>query len=307
MTSETTCEIDRLAECDKANLSESKRALLNLNTNSLAATDECAQLLENIGLSFGQACDYDKYNDQLNDWMKTQSGSAEEKFHFLEQATLIGQVGGTDPVAEAKGALVKACSVVARAYLLLRLRRDFLFGLTDLLRLRLTSAIGYLRVQTESIAILALLGGDSAMAVDWLNTCSRDEGKEFYKKYHRRIVEKLKELDLYDYYEDGSNMSLHSRVFGVAPGIGIGKKGVPQGRIKLTYQEVDDAVILFLWFCVYLRAHERMIKKLPEALPEVEFRKIEVRRYEEVVESLWSTLRPLYRQKRGKALPSFLS
>jgi hypothetical protein len=207
----------------------------------------------------------------------------------------------------AKDAVEKAYSVVARIYLLLRLRRDFLFGLADLLRLRLTTAIGYLRVQAESIAALALMGGDPALARDWLATCSRSEGKEFYRKHHQRIVQKLKQLDLYDYYEDGSNMSLHSRAFGVAPGIIIGEKGSPQGHIKLTYQEIDDAVILFLWFCVYLRAHEKMIKKLLEALPEVDFAQTEVRRYEEMVESLWLTLRPLYIRKRNKGLQEFLS
>jgi hypothetical protein len=79
--------------CDKVNFEEGKRALLALDPKSLATTDERVQLLERISLSFAEACDYDKYNRQLNDWLKTQPGTAEEKVRFLQQATLIGMLG----------------------------------------------------------------------------------------------------------------------------------------------------------------------------------------------------------------------
>jgi hypothetical protein len=208
---------------------------------------------------------------------------------------------GHDPVAEAQDALRKGNSVIARVYLLLRLERDFLFGLSDLLRLRVTSMFGYLRVQTETVAILTLSSTDWAMAVDWLN--SLEGGKEFYKKYQGRIINKLRQLGLHHYYEDGSNTSLHSRVGGVAPGILIGgKKQTPVRQLRLTYQEIDDKVTLFLWFCVFLKAHKEMIDKLPEAVPEIDFSQIDVGRFGTMIESLWATLNPLWLQKRGKAL-----
>jgi hypothetical protein len=43
-------------------------------------------------------------------------------------------------------------------------------------------------------------------------------------------------------------MSLHSRVFGVTPGIVIGSKDALPGTIALTYQEIDDAEDLILGF-----------------------------------------------------------
>jgi hypothetical protein len=301
MGTEKIYKIDELAACDKDNLPESKRVLLALHADSLSATDECATLLERIGVLFGEVCDYDKYNQQICDWVKGQSGGAKQNVNLLEQAKLIGRMEGHDPVAEAQNALHKGNSVIARLYLILRLERDFLFGLSDLLRLRTTSMFGYLRVQTETVAILTLLGTDSAMAVDWLN--SLKGGKEFYKKYHRRIINKLRQLGLHNYYEDGSNTSLHSRVGGVAPGILIGgKKETPTRQVRLTYQEIDDPLILFLWFCVYLKAHKEMIDKLPEAVPEMDFSQINVHPFGTIVESLWATLKPLWLQKRGKAL-----
>jgi hypothetical protein len=305
METDKTYKIDGLADSDKDNLAESKRALLALHADSLSATDECADLLERISVLFGEGCGYDKYNQQVNDWVKRQSGGAEQTASLLEQAKLIGHVEGDDPVAEAQDALHKGNSVIGRVYLLLRLERDFLFGLSDLLRLRVTSMFGYLRVQTETVAILALSATDSAMAVNWLNA---KEGKEFYKNHHHKIVDKLRQLALYHYYEDASNTSLHSRVGGVAPGIIIGgKEATPKRQVKLTYQEIDDPVILFLWFCVYLKAHKEMIDKLPQALPEVDFSQIDVRRFGTMVDSLWATLRPLWVRKRGKGLMDIMS
>jgi hypothetical protein len=296
-------KIDGLTDCDKDNVVKSKRALLELHKDSLSATDECATLLERIGVLFGETSGYDKYQQQLNDWLSVQPGNAEWNAKLLEQATLIGQTEGRDVLAEARDALYKGNSVIARVYLLLRLERDFLFGLSDLLRLRVTSMFGYLRVQTETVAILTLLATDSGMAVDWLNTSYLKSGKAFYSKHHRKIIEKLRRLGLYNYYEDASNTSLHSRVGGVAPGIIIGgKEDTPKRQVKLTYQEIDDAVILFLWFCVYLKAHKEMIDKLPLAVPEIDFSQIDVRRFGIMVESLWATLQPLWVQKRGKGL-----
>jgi hypothetical protein len=299
-------KIERLADCDNKNIAESKRALLAFHADSLTATDECATLLEHIGRLFGEASGYDKYNQQLNDWLKGQSGGrAEQIVKLLEQAKLIGQMAGQDPVADAQDALYKANSVIARLYLLLRLERDFLFGLSDLLRLRSTSMFGYLRLQTETVAILTLSAADSAMAVDWLNTASLKEGKEFYKDHHGKIINKLRELGLHRYYQDASNTSLHSRVGGVAPGIIIGGK-TAQRQVRLTYQELDDPVILFLWFCVYLKAHKEMIDKLPQSVPEVDFSKIDICRFGTMVESLWATLLPLYKRKRSEGLPDIM-
>jgi hypothetical protein len=298
MRTEGIYEIEKLVDCDTGNFAESKRALLEFHPDSLSATDECFKLLERIGILFGEACDYDKYNQQLNTWLKTQSGNREEKVIFLEKATLVGGIPEHDPIAEAKNAVGKANSVIARSYLLLRLGRDFFFGLSDLLRFRLTSMLGYMRVQTETIALIALLGTDLAMAVEWLNMTSPDEGKGFYRKHHGKIAGKLKELGLYDHYETGSNMSLHSRVFGVAQGIIIGKKAAPRGHIRLTYQELDDALDILFWFCKYLGAHKDMIDRLPQALPEVDFKQIDVRRYAEMVESLWARWRSVYQYRK---------
>lgn len=285
---------------------KTKQVLLHLHKDSLDATDECFSLFDRIGILFGKSADYDKYNQQLNDWLKTRGGNAEQNVQYLEKAKLIGQAQGADPVARAKEALERASSVIARSYLLLRLGRDFFFGLSDLFRLRLTSMHGYVRIQAETGAILALCGEEPAIAVDWLNMATPEEGKHFYKKYHNKITAKLRDLGLYDHFDNGSNMSLHSRVFGVAGGIIAGKKNAAPGEVRLLYQEADDAIVIFLWFCVYLKAHNDILATLPQALPEVDFGQVDFNRYGTMLDSFWATLRPLYLSKRGRGLPPYI-
>lgn len=298
--------LDQLVESDTHNYGESKRVLRAFHSSALSAAEHCLKVLEAIATAFGEVSGYDDYSNRLDDWLESQGGGVREKVRFLEQATLLGKVSGEDPVADAKEALGKAYSVVARTYLVMRLRRDCLFGLIELLRLRLTPALGYLRLQSESTAILALQNSDPVAAREWLDTSSTTGGKNFYNKHHRSIIQTLKSFDLHDYYEQGSYMSLHSRVFGVTPGIIIGSKDASPGTIALTYQEIDDAEDLILWFCVYLRAHERIIAKLPVGLPEVDFSRIELQEYSNMVESLWARLKPLYIRKRGPELETLL-
>ena len=299
-------QIDGLLDCDKGNVEQARAALLGIHKNSLDATDECFSLFERIGVLFGEAGDYDKYQDVVSNWLKNKHGTAEQNIRFLEDGKLIGHVDGTDPLAAAKDAVERANSVIARSYLILRLGRDFFFGLTDLLRLRLTSMHGYVRIQAESTAILALCGEEPLVATDWLNVDTPEEGRTFYKKYHKKITAKLRDLSLYKHFNNGSHMSLHSRVLGLAGGIMAGKKNARPGEIRLVYQETDDATVIFLWFCVYLRAHKDILDALPKALPEVDFSQVDSRRYGEMVESLWATLKPLYVRKRGEGLPHIL-
>jgi hypothetical protein len=295
-----------LLDCDKGNVEQTRQALLGFHKDALNATDECCNLFERIGILFGEACDYDKYQGMVNEWLKNKRGTAEQNIRFLEEAKLIGHVVGADPDAEAKDALERANSVIARSYLLLRLGRDFFFGLTDLLRLRLTSMHGYVRIQAETTAILALCGAEPPMATNWLNMDTLEEGRTFYRKYQSRITAKLRELGLYEHFEKGSHMALHSRVLGVASGIIAGKKNARRGEIRLLYQEEDDAVIIFLWFYVYLRAHQDILHALPKALPEIDFSQVDFQRYGDMVESLGATLQPLYIRKRREGLPDIL-
>jgi hypothetical protein len=256
-----------------------------------------------VGDQFGQVSGYDKHNLSLNDWLQSQAGSAGELVKFLEQATLIGDAGPSDPVSQARADLHRAHSVIARTYLVLRLRRDFLLGLSDLMKFRLIPALGYLRIQSESTAILALMVVDPGMSTDWLNPHS---GGKFYKRYHSKVVEKMKSLAIYEFYDQGSEMALHSRVHGVIPGLLIDEDATSRGDAVLTYQEFAGPLDFLVWFGIYLRAHQRLLSGIEEGLPEIDLGKLSSSRYGEMVTALLEKIRKEYLKQKQSEPSSIL-
>lgn len=296
--------LNELMKSDEHNFNESRRLLERFDSLAIEAVEEFAQLLVAIGDAFGEVSGYDKHNLGFNAWLRTQSGSAREMVGFLEQASFLGQTTGEDPIAQAKDDLQRANSAVARTYLILRLRRDFLFGLADLLRLRLIPALGYLRIQSESTAILALIAGNPGIATEWLNP---ESGRKFYRTHHGKVIEKMKSLGIHGYYDQGSEMALHSRVQGVTPGLLIDKDAAAEGTAVLTYQEIADPIDFLVWFGIYLRAHNQILEGITEGLPEVDFGKVDSNRYSYMVATLMEKLKTTYLKEKRTELSGMIN
>jgi len=135
------------------------------------------------------------------------------------------------------------------------------------------------------------------MSIEWLNP---DSGRKFYRIYHGKTVEKMKSLGIHDYYDQGSEMALHSRVHGVMPGILVNKDIAADGKIALTYQEFDDPVDFLVWFGIYLRAHQRILAGMAEGLPEVDLDKVVSGKYDEMVAALTEKLKTMYLKERHR-------
>ncbi len=293
-------EIDTLADHDAQNLAQSKRVLDDFDPRMLEAAEKFCQLVKSMGDLFGEASGYDSYSRGLNEWLSSQpGGDPSEKVRFLEQATFIGAPQDDDPAAQARISLFGANAVLARSYLLLRVRRDFLFGFLDLLRLRVISSWGYLRIQSESIAILYLISKDPSISIEWMNP---DLGRIFYKRYHGKVIAALKELGLHDYYEQGSSAALHSRVSGVIPGIVAGQRTAPPGTINFSYQEVGNDLELLGWCFTYLSSHKDILAGLAAGLPEIDSSAVDLHGYHEILATLAGKLKRRFIHERRSDL-----
>jgi hypothetical protein len=146
----------------------------------------------------------------------------------------------------------------------------------------------YLRLQAESTGIIALCATDWATGTAWRNT----DGKSFHDRYHSRTVTKLRDVGLYKYYDAGSNIAVHSRFGGVAAGLAAGQKSAKPGESKIVFQEAGNEAEIFWWFCVYLDAHRDILNALTKVLPEVDFTRVGLREYSEMVDSFQARLRP---------------
>lgn len=263
-------ELDNLLACDDENIKISKEALLKIEPTTLDVIESCIRTLDRLSRKFGELCKYDEHHQSLEDWAKDFGLKDNQAINYLRDALLIGGDESNDPTSKARVDLHKTIAILARVHISLRLRRDFLFGITDILRLRITSALGYMRVQSESFGQLKLLVHHPELGEDWFASADEKKGKHFHDKWHSRVVSAIRDLDLHSDYSLGTNMAHHTRASGTASGILLGgKSNKKSGEIRLIFQETDDYRILFFWLGVYLKFHRKALQHASVLYPEL--------------------------------------
>ena len=290
--------LDKLLTIDNENIDKIKRMLGEISPDCMEAIEIGTTAFERLGKAWGEHCQYDRYREDLQRWGTEKGVVGDEMLRMLKDATLIGSPPTGDSTPNAKLSLDKGTAVIARTYLMLRLQREFLYGVTDILRLRVTPALGYLRIQTETIGLLKLIHDSPHVAQEWLDADKGEAGKEFFNNHNGQVIKNIRDLNLYEDYNRGSSMALHSRVGGVMAGILIGGKRIEHpGIIQLTYQESDNPTIIFLWFCVFLNCHRRILDQIDRFVPALDadaIRQTNADRFGELVTNLWNILERMY-------------
>jgi hypothetical protein len=261
--------IEYLLAADAENAVRSQIALCERFPEAMNTATSAAQVLEILPREWGKVCDYDSHHAVLESWARDMGVSGNEVLKFLSKATLIGDHPSSDPSAKAQVSLAQAVSVISRAYLMVRMARDYLFGLTDLLRLRITPAVGYLRLQAESAGLLKLILEEPPVAQAWLDSLLENQGKAFHDRWHSEIVHRIKDLGLHGAYVDASNRALHSRPWGIARGILLGAHQGKPGRITLVYQEENDPTLLLFAFSQFILFHRHVLEQYHALYPEL--------------------------------------
>jgi len=162
-----------------------------------------------------------------------------------------------------------------RALLFARIGVFYSAAVADLLRMRLTVPLGYLRLQCESIALLKLMSEDTAVTQQWAGIQSDKEGRAFFQKYQKRVMAILNTYGLSNTYDHTSGAALHSRFIGLAQGYRSrsytdGLRVIQEDRINL--QEFDPEnphrFMIEVIFTV-LRTQALIFAKLRDAVPEI--------------------------------------
>jgi hypothetical protein len=263
-------EIDKLLACDEENVRETRRFLSESSHDLPEALNQAAVLYSTANRSFGQ-------------------GLAD---HFRELAAEIDALGvNTIDELEAKletpaptgqeAAYVQALDVLNRYYdreyrgiLLVRLGILYATAVADLLRMRVTGPLGYVRVQCESLALMNLMRTNPALAREWRHLLTEADGKAFYKNHQQAVKAELRTFDLEFAYDNASSTALHSRFSGATLGLEVSSQ-VIDGKIiqevKVKAQELDpDNPDLFLLIVLHvLRVQDRILRHLRTACPEI--------------------------------------
>ncbi len=304
-------ELETFLQTDRDNLEEGLRFVAAFDAQSLPTVDLIAEVLQRAADALGAHTDLPQKEHDVAQWAKSQGLSFRDAYGLLGSATLVGQPKGPDVVGQAKTDLHAATGFVARCYLTLRLRRDFLFGMSDVLKNRVISGLGYLRLQCESLAFIRLITADNEMGSKWLGAHSGEEGQAFFKRFNSQVVEEIRRLDFYFYYDFTSANALHSRIGGVAYGVlaGGAQKQPGDRSISFVYQDMHNPVVYYLWFATYLRFHERLLSALARSQPELKANSSFLDACSTAtaaVDGLWNSLRPRYIELRKAGVPDAL-
>jgi hypothetical protein len=103
-----------------------------------------------------------------------------------------------------------------RALLFARIGVFYSAAVADLLRMRLTVPLGYLRLQCESIALLKLMSENPSATQQWVSIQTDKDGRAFFQQHQPRVKDILTAYNLSDVYEHASGAALRSRFIGLA-------------------------------------------------------------------------------------------
>jgi hypothetical protein len=190
--------------------------------------------------------------------------------HGLTTEEVIGHLGRSDTSQTApsnvRDAYVGMHNRRAKAVVFLLLQRAYLWGVTDLLRLRLTSAAGYGRLEAEALGLLLLMRDDPTVGDRWLGVRTEHEGRAFFGTTQERLKERLRELDLAVAYDQGSAAAQHVRLLSAVAGLSWSDT-----QASLAAQETDpeDPFSFFLGALYFLSTQVRVFHALKKAFPEV--------------------------------------
>jgi len=263
-------EIDKLLECDEQNIRETRRFLSKFSSDLPEALNQAAVVFGTASRAFGQGLP-DHFRELACEIGAFSLSTISELESKLEGAVRAGQEAA---FARATDVLNRYYERESRGVLLARLGVLYATAAADLLRMRVTGPLGYVRVQCESLALMKLMRDTPAVAREWRNVLTEADGKAFYRKYQPSVKNELRNFELEFAYDNASSTALHSRFSGAALGLEVTSHTV-DGKIiqdvKVKAQELDpDNPDVFLLVVLHvLRVQDRLLKHVPSTCPEI--------------------------------------
>lgn len=199
---------------------------------------------------------------RMFDWFAALLGNHAADVDDMREIKRCGQTLGARNGAELRAILTRPTQDVARSKLLGRIERAndrmlgrrlrglvltmidraYHWGVTDLLRMRLTPAIGYQRIEAEAFALICRMRDHPHIARKWKDIVSDDDGVNFYKKNQGALRVEMTGAKLDFAYDSASGIALHVRFAGAA--YGFRQQSREEGEtfvheMKLLCQELD--------------------------------------------------------------------
>lgn len=263
--------IEDFLDSEVENIRHGPNNLARIDSEAMATVEQCSTLLKALSVTYGRVARLGHNDRYFKEWAKQHQLSGKDASDFLLKSTFVG-TPSKDDAASAKGELERSTAVLVRALLLLRMRRDYLIGVSDLLKNRINQGLGSLRIQSESLALLRLMYDEPRIAREWLDADIGQSGRDFHNSHHSTLVGFVKDWNLKHYHDIASTVALHSRISGLsgaaqaAGGLAVVKGGV---ELSLLTGDTLDPAEFFLSVCYFLRFYDRAFSKIDNIVPEV--------------------------------------
>jgi hypothetical protein len=294
-------DIEKLIEADAENISHSRRILIGFDSELSSALDTAAGMFTTFSRCIESVAEDSKDLLTLKQCSKELGVDQEKLIEIIEPKS------DRNPIlVRARSAWFSIYGRRVRSIIFLLLQRQFMWAVTDLLRMRLTPVIGYTRLEAESLGLLLIIKRDASVGDRWVNLTSDREGKAFYKKFQGEIIRELKKISLDGTYEMGSGASLHVRFASAVRNFSL-KNEPGKSEIWLGYQELkpnngSSRFHYYLAVLSFLRTQERIFRALGEAFPEVSdpiwFERVRI--FAQTVDSFWKRLERTFPQECEK-------
>jgi len=272
-------EISELLDADAQNVRHTKELFRNFSPELFGTLDEAASLFRTTLRIFGQGCsDADAVDKAIINKYGSELGIVDsEEMDQLLNSTFPEYSNRSEFLIEIINARDRIRSRPLRAYILIQIFRAYMWAVTDLLRLRITPAHGYLRLQIEGVALLGIMRNRPEVAWEWKDVGLGKEGTRFFRNYQTKIKEFVKSNDFEFAYNYASGTAQHIRFSSAIRRFSISKEQVPErGEVlehyEVGFQEADldnpakliSDTLFFLWI-QYL-----IFISLTKVLPELE-------------------------------------
>ena len=284
--------VRQLLDADEANTRVAPQLMQLLHPWAVEAFQDTSGLFKHLYRRVGNWPAEESENTRLRE-MARAHGLTDEELVTRLNAGEAAEIDG----AEAAYARLWAFRVVKM--LVMNLQRNWAWAASDLFRLRTTSALGYLRLQTESVGLIHLCFEDPGIAERWSQIRTKQDGQQFFRETQARIKAVLVRFDLNNTYDIASGTSQHVRMASLVRGLRGQQPSLPDQDF-----DRDDPYSFHLAVAYFHRIQGRVLQAVAALLPDVrddEWNSQEAQFLQNAAE-LWATLESRYtRQIRAGA------
>jgi hypothetical protein len=265
-------EIDKLIEDDDANSQQSVNLFNRFDLSLATSFDDAANLFVVFARSFSHGATDDD----------TQASIAElAREGNLTESDVLEVLNNSKPSSMRNDLFDKIISERngyygrrSRGLLLLQAYRSYMYAATDIRRLRVGTAIGFMRLEIEAVALMSLFQTTTELAFTWFNLKGNRQGKDFFNKTKKGVSEFCERFDLTTEWNLASSASQHPRFIGLVDGLSTSSSSHLErytDNFSLAFQDFDPEKPeqLIVRALHILRTQAKLLLPIHLALPEV--------------------------------------